>query len=158
MARYVAVWEVEKCSTCAHIWKCVTCTRKFSYQLEYLHEYLCILCMHVIMWWEVRKVGRENGSYLSPKSTVVSCRAMWSIRSLCYSVLNPCKVVTGIQKQKSANCQHALQWTSAFVHTDVSVAINGQWMDEDRHWTMWELTKHTGISNSLQCFKFYDIT
>jgi len=65
-----------------------------------------------LVWrWEVRKVSRENGSYLSQNCTLVSCRVMWSTRSLCYSILNPCKVGTGIQKQKSVNCQHALQWT-----------------------------------------------
>jgi len=41
-----------------------------------------------LVWrWEVREVNRENGSYLLQKCTLVSCRAMWSTRSLCYSIL-----------------------------------------------------------------------
>lgn len=37
---------------------------------------------------------------------------------------------------------------SVSVHIDMSVAITEQCMDKDRHWTVKEMAKHTGISRS----------
>jgi hypothetical protein len=52
-------------------------------------------------------------------------------------------------EMKRIKFQHASQWTFYIcLHTDMTVALTEQCMDEDRHWTVKDLAEHTGISGT----------
>lgn len=58
----------------------------------------------------------------------VPLRPMWSTGQSCPAISNSCQMGKDIQKWKSVNSQHASQWCSVSIHTDMSVAnwpVNG---------------------------------
>ena len=52
----------------------------------------------------------ENGSFPWYRCMGVACRAMWSIRWSCLTLLSSCEMGKGIQRWKNVHCRHALQW------------------------------------------------
>jgi hypothetical protein len=95
--------------------------------------------------------------YMQQKCMGVPCRAPWITGWSCPTILNIARWVELFRSGRESTADIHCSERSMSIHTDMSVAITEQCMDDYRHWTVNELTKHTQFL-SLQISKFHDKT